>query len=101
MALHPDLPTSPYELLPPEQRWIPAEESLRERAYEKLLPPLVANIRSEVAEWRAAGYAGASATSLCLLRWWFQTEHPIEGADRTLAPFRWYFAQREARRDGE
>ncbi|HMO47722.1 MAG TPA: DEAD/DEAH box helicase family protein [Rubrivivax sp.] len=96
MALHPDLPTSPYELLPPEQRWFPADESLRERAYEKLLPPLVANIRREVADWRAAGYAGASATSADLLRWWFHTEHQIEAADGRLSPFRWYFAQREA-----
>jgi type III restriction enzyme len=57
MALHPDLPTSPYDILPPEQRWFPADESLRERAYERLLPPLVANVRREVAAWRAAGCA--------------------------------------------
>ncbi len=55
MALHPELPTSPYAVLPPEQRWFPADESLRERAYEKLLPPLVANIRREVQAWRSAG----------------------------------------------
>ena len=96
MALHPDLPTSPYEILPPEQRWFPADEALRERAYDKLLPPLVAHIRQEVAAWRAAGYAGASPTSRALLRWWFETEHAIEGADRTLSTFRYYFAQREA-----
>jgi len=30
------------------------------------------------------------------LRWWFETEHLLEGADATLAPFRYYFAQREA-----
>ncbi len=96
MALHPDLPTSPYAPLPPEQRWFPADESLRERAYEKLLPPLVASIRREVAAWRAAGYTGASPTSRALLQWWFETEHTVETADRTLAPFRWYFAQREA-----
>jgi type III restriction enzyme len=89
MALHPDdLPTSPYESLLPEQRWFPADESLRERSYEKLLPPLVANIQREVAEWRATDYAGASATSRALLQWWFETEHVVEGADRTLSPFR-------------
>ena len=49
MALHPALPTSPYAILAPEQRWFPADEALRERAYEKLLPPLVAHIRHEVA----------------------------------------------------
>lgn len=47
MALHHDLPKSPYQLLPPEQRWFPADESLRERSYEKRLPPLVAHMRSE------------------------------------------------------
>ena len=96
MSLHPDLPTSPYETLLPAQRWFPADESLRASSYEKLLPPLVANIRREVEAWRNAAYAGASATSQALLRWWFETEHLVEGADRTLSTFRYYFAQREA-----
>ena len=65
-------------------------------AYEKLLPPLVAKVRSEVAAWRDAGYAGASDTSRGLLTWWFETEHLVEEADGTLSPFRYYFAQREA-----
>ena len=70
MALHPDLPASPCEIAPPEQRWFPADESLRASAYEKLLPPLVAHIRREVQAWRSAGYAGASATSKAgSLRW--------------------------------
>ena len=42
------------------------------------------------------GYAGASATSVSLLRWWFETEHLLENADGSLSPFRYYFAQREA-----
>ncbi len=71
MALHPQLPKSPYATLEPEHRWFPAAEELREKAYEKLLPPLVAKVRSEVKAWRAAGYAGASDTSVALLRWWF------------------------------
>ena len=96
MALHPDLPVSPYEPLLPAHRWFPADESLRGSSYEKLLPPLVAKIRLEVQAWRDAGYAGASATSQALLQWWFQTEHQIEDADRTLTSFRYYFAQREA-----
>ena len=96
MALHPDLPASPYETLLPAQRWFPADESLRASSYEKLLPPLVANIRSEVKAWRDADYAGASATSQALLRWWFDTEHQVEGADGRLSTFRYYFAQREA-----
>ena len=96
MALHPDFPTSPYAVLSPETRWFPADEALRGTAYEKLLPPLVAHIRREVADWRAAGYAGASETSRALLSWWFEREHLLEQADGSLAPFQYYFAQREA-----
>lgn len=96
MALHPDFPQSPYAVLEPEQRWFPADEDLRETAYEKLLPPLVANIRKEVKAWRDAGYDGASDTSRALLNWWFDTEHLVEQADGSLSPFRYYYAQREA-----
>lgn len=98
MALHPDFPSSPYEPLIPEQRWFPADEMLRATAYEKLLPPLVAKVREDVFRWRntGAGYEGASPTSRALLRHWFDTEHLIENADRSLSAFRYYFAQREA-----
>jgi len=96
MALHPKLPKSPYAVLPPDYRWFPAAEELRSTAYEKLLPPLVAKVRSEVKAWRDAGYAGASSTSRALLRWWFDTEHLVEQSDGSLLPFRYYFAQREA-----
>lgn len=96
MAIHPNFPPSPYEVLNPKHRWFPAAEELRATAYEKLLPPLVANIREEVTQWRAGGYAGASATSRALLAWWFQTDHLVEGADGTESEFRYYFAQREA-----
>ncbi len=96
MALHPDFPPSPYAVLPPDQRWFPAAEELRSTAYEKLLPPLVANIRDAVCEWRASGYAGSSATSLGLLTWWFETEHLVEQSDGAQSQFRYYFAQREA-----
>ena len=96
MALHPEFPKSPYAELLPEQRWFPAAEELRSTAYEKLLPPLVAKIRSEVTAWRDSGYAGASDTSRALLSWWFETEHMVEQADGTLSSFRYYFAQREA-----
>src|SRR5438552_16172094 len=96
MALHPDFPLSPYEPLIPEQRWFPADEALRETAYEKLLPPLVAKIREGVFAWRAANYEGASATSRALLRHWFETEHLLENADGSVSTFRYYFAYREA-----
>jgi type III restriction enzyme len=96
MALHPDFPLSPYAVLEPECRWFPAAEEMRETAYEKLLPPLVANIRREVKEWRDSGYVGASPTSRALLEWWFATNHLIEQSDGTQTQFRYYFAQREA-----
>jgi type III restriction enzyme len=96
MALHPQFPASPYAPLIPEQRWFPAAEDLRSTAYEKLLPPLVAKIRKEVQTWRDGGYPGASATSVTLLRHWFETEHLTENADGSLSTFRYYFAQREA-----
>ena len=96
MSLHPDFPTSPYAPLLPEQRWFPADETLRATAYEKLLPPLVAKIREEVRKWRASGYAGSSGTSHALLRHWFEEGHLLENADGSLSPFSYYFAQREA-----
>ncbi len=96
MALHPKLSQSPYAPLDPEERWFPADETLRTTAYEKLIPPLVARVRREVAAWRDSGYAGASATSSALLRHWFDTDHLLEQADGSLSPFRYYFAQREA-----
>jgi type III restriction enzyme len=96
MALHPNFPESPYEILDPNVRWFPAAEELRSTAYEKLLPPLVAKVREEVKAWRDAGYAGASDTSRALLTWWFETDHLVEQADGTQMQFRYYFAQREA-----
>ncbi len=74
MAFHPDFPRSSYSALLPDQRWFPTAEELRSTAYEKLLPPLVAKIRTEVSAWRNEGYAGASPTSISLLRWWFEAE---------------------------
>jgi hypothetical protein len=92
MSLHPDLPSSPYAPLVPEQRWFPADETLRAIAYEKLLPPLVAKVRREVHAWRAGDYSGASPTSQAHLHWWFDTEHLVENADGSRPPFRYYFA---------
>jgi type III restriction enzyme len=96
MSLHPEFPTSPYAPLIPAQRWFPADETRRDTAYEKLLPPLVAKLREEVYEWREKGYPGASNTSAALLRHWFETEHQLENADGSLSSFKYYFAQREA-----
>lgn len=96
MALHPSFPSSPYDPLVPDQRWFPADELLRETAYEKLLPPLVANIRTEVHAWRKGGYSGASSTSKSLLKWWFEIEHFSTDSAGMQIPFRYFFAQREA-----
>jgi len=74
----------------------PADEAMRSLAYEKLIPPLVAKVRAEVFAWRKNGYAGASPTSVALLRWWFETEHLIENADSSLSTFQYYFSQRES-----
>lgn len=96
MAIHPSFPNSPYEILDPEYRWFPADETLRETSYEKLLPPLVHKIRKDVKEWRDEKYKGASETSKALLKWWFETEHIVAKADGTMAEFNYYFSQREA-----
>ena len=96
MALHPKFPNSPHEILDPSVRWFPADEVLRESSYEKLLPPLVHQLRKKVHEWREANYSGASDTSVALLHWWFKTEHLLPSSDGLMKPFQYYFAQREA-----
>jgi type III restriction enzyme len=107
MALHPNFPESPHAILDPDIRWFPADESLRESSMEKLMPPLVAELRRKVKVFRDSGYVGATETSRSLLNWWFNTPHLLpksylpspsgrgaggEGA----AEFQYYFAQREA-----
>lgn len=96
MGIHKDFPKSPYEILDPEVRWFPADESLREKVYAKLLPPLVVLLRKKVKEWRDSNYQGATETSKALLNYWFETEHPQQKADGTTFNFRYYFSQREA-----
>jgi len=94
--MHPDFPADPYAILDPALRWYPGDALLGEMGQEKLLAPLVHNIRTAVKEWRESGYAGASRTTRSLLRWWFQREHTIVQSDGKAFRFRWYFAQREA-----
>ena len=52
MALHKDFPKDPYTILDPSIRWFPADEILREKGFDKLIPPLVASLRKQVKEWR-------------------------------------------------
>jgi len=95
MALHKNFPKSPHTILDPKIRWFPADETLREKGYEKLLPPLVYKLRQEVTEWREKNYEGVSDTSHALLKWWFQADHLMETDDSTVN-FQYYFAQQEA-----
>ena len=96
MGLHKDFPASPFEELNPNTRWFPADEDLRDKGSEKLLPPLVTKLRQEVKSWRDGGYAGSSATTLSLLNFWFLTEHPNPTSDDPDNHFQYYFAQRES-----
>lgn len=96
MALHANFPKSPYEILDPAIRWFPADENLRDKGYEKLLPPLVAELRKKVRDWRSSGYEGASETSRALLKWWFLTDHPMQTPTGETFLFQYYFAQRES-----
>ncbi len=96
MALHPDFPDSPHAILDPAIRWFPADEALRETGMEKLMPPLVAQLRKKVKEFRDSGYVGACDTSKSLLNWWFKEPHLLPHADGTMAEFQYFFAQREA-----
>jgi type III restriction enzyme len=96
MALHPNFPESPYAILDPAIRWFPADEALRESSADKLMPPLVPQLRKKVKEWRDSRYAGATNTSKSLLNYWFNTPHLLPQTDGTMAEFQYYFAQREA-----
>lgn len=96
MPIHPEFPSSPHALLPPEVRWYPGEEELSEDGRAKLMPPLVATIRERVHEWRDQGYPGTSVTSAALLQHWFSERHVLEDPDGNTFEFQYYFAQREA-----
>jgi type III restriction enzyme len=96
MAIHSEFPTSPHAILDPSIRWFPADEALRETSMDKLLPPLVSQLRHKVKSFRDSGYVGATETSRSLLKWWFLTPHLISTASGESYEFNYYFAQREA-----
>jgi len=96
MGLHPNFPADPHAVLDPAIRWFPADEALREKRFDQLLPPLVPSLRKAVRIWRDADYSGATETSRSLLRWWFGERHLIDRADGGQEEFQYFFAQREA-----
>ena len=96
MALHPNFPESPHEIIDPKVRWLPDQSLLFGMDYAMLLPPLVQKIREQVKTWRDDNYKDASETSKALLNWWFKTPHLREQTDGTMEQFQYYFAQREA-----
>src|SRR6266851_7053659 len=98
MALHPNFPTDPHAILDPAIRWFPADEALREKRADQLMPPLVPMLRKEVKAWRDRGYEDATETSRSLLRWWFFEPHltPAAYAGSLMQEFHYFFAQREA-----
>lgn len=81
----------PFEILSPNERWVPTQEQMVKKDYEKLLPPLVHKIREGVYKWRESGYAGASETSKSLLLFWLDSQHKVNDN-----PFRFFFSQQEA-----
>ena len=96
MALDPNFPESPHEIIDPSVRWLPDQPLLLDMGYGMLLPPLVEKIREKVKTWRDNNYSGASETSKALLNWWFNIAHLQEQSDGTMEQFQYYFAQREA-----
>ncbi len=91
-----------------EPLFAPHEEPNRHRARSKDGAPEVRKsrrpspiaiaqaLRRFVREWRETDYPGASDTTRELLHHWFQRDHLVTLADGTMAPFRYYFCQREA-----
>ena len=57
MALHPDFPESPHEIIDPSVRWLPDQTLLLGMEYGMLLPPLVQKVREQVKGWRDSNYS--------------------------------------------
>lgn len=91
MGLSKEFPGSPFKIINPEHRWVPTDNKA-EVNRDKLLPPLVPQVRKEVKIWRDKRYPNISDTTRALLLFWFETIH--QSADGK--PFRYYFSQRES-----
>lgn len=94
MAISPNFPLDPTEIIDPSLRWYPGTET-DETEIGKLIPPLVQKIRLGVHDWRIGGYQGVSQTSRSLLNYWFNTPHNVHTSDGQ-KKFQYFFAQREA-----
>lgn len=91
MGLSKEFPSSPFKIINPQHRWVPTDNKA-EVNRDKLLPPLVPQVRREVKIWRDKGYPHISGTTRALLLFWFKTiHHSVDGS-----PFRYYFSQRES-----
>ena len=96
MPLGSNFPLDPYAVIDPADRWYPGATDLDETTANKLIPPLVGEIRKGVHAWRLAGYPGISQTSRDLLTHWFLTPHVMTNSSGEQYEFNYYFAQREA-----
>ena len=89
MGLPKPFTSSPYGILPASQRWTPDKDDSDQK---KSLPPLVAQVRQEVENWRNKGYPGLSKTTSALLEYWFETPHFLSNG----SSFQYFFSQRES-----
>ncbi len=87
MPIPDTLPTDPYTILDPDNRWRPGGDD--ELPLGQLMPPLVEQVRHHVKQWRDNGYPDISDTTRALLNWWFDR-------DEYSPSIRYYFSQREA-----
>ena len=60
------LSTSPYDIIPPQDRWIPTKDIAKKELHQ-ILAPLVSKIRVEVFDWRRNNYPNISKTSLIII----------------------------------
>lgn len=71
VALYPILPVSSYEVLDPAHRWFPAAAALRASSYERLIAPLVAQVRAEqgmARQWLCRRVSHVAGTASLVVR---------------------------------
>lgn len=60
MALPPHFPDDPHAIVDLALRWFPADEAMRETTMDKLVPPLVPDLRELLKTWRDKDYEEAT-----------------------------------------